>query len=325
MTMIKRRAWLATIVLATAALAGCMRQISSPGVLDRTFSVSGPVRLELVNGSGDSRVVAGSPGEVRVHADYRVKAWSAASAQRRIAALRANPPILQDGNLIQIGGGVPPTSGVTIDYTIIVPQDSQVHGTTGSGEIEATGIQGPASFTTGSGNISATSISGDIQAHTGSGKIQLASVKGQVEVTAGSGEVNLADVRGDIRVQTGSGVIRIAEPAGAVVASSTSGNINAAGVKGDLRVRTSSGNVVVTGDPQVTTYWDFRTASGNVVLQVPATASFRFYAKTTSGDINAAIPIVMEGTAGKHALRARIGDGKARVEVETISGSIALH
>jgi hypothetical protein len=32
----------------------------------------------------------------------------------------------------------------------------------------------------------------------------------------------------------------------------------------------------------------------------------------------------MEGTAGKHELRARIGDGKARVEVETSSGNIAI-
>jgi DUF4097 and DUF4098 domain-containing protein YvlB len=61
-----------------------------------------------------------------------------------------------------------------------------------------------------------------------------------------------------------------------------------------------------------------------VALQVPPKASFRFYAKTNSGDIDAAIPVVMEGTAGKHALRARIGDGKGRVEVETSSGNVAL-
>jgi hypothetical protein len=32
----------------------------------------------------------------------------------------------------------------------------------------------------------------------------------------------------------------------------------------------------------------------------------------------------MEGTAQKHELRARLGDGKARVEVQTSSGSISL-
>jgi DUF4097 and DUF4098 domain-containing protein YvlB len=62
-----------------------------------------------------------------------------------------------------------------------------------------------------------------------------------------------------------------------------------------------------------------------VTLNVPSDASFRLYAHTTSGDIDAAIPIVMEGTAGKHELRARIGDGKARVEIQTSSGGISLH
>jgi len=313
------------IVFSAAVVAGCVRHSTSSGSLDRTYAVSGPVRLELTNGNGESKVVAGPPGEVRIHADFRSRTWGAASAQRRLSELRSNPPISQEGNLIQIGGSFPSSSTLTIDYTIIVPPDSQIHGTTGSGEITTTGVEGPASFKTGSGNISATSIKGDIQARTGSGSIQLASIQGQVEAAAGSGEVSLADVRGDIRVQTGSGGIRIAQPAGAIVASSSSGNIDAAGVNGDLRVRTVSGNVVVTGDPRITTYWDFRTTSGNVILQVPAAANLRFYAKTTSGDINAGIPIEMEGTtSGPHELHARIGDGKARVAVETSSGNISL-
>jgi hypothetical protein len=32
----------------------------------------------------------------------------------------------------------------------------------------------------------------------------------------------------------------------------------------------------------------------------------------------------MEGTAAKHELRARIGDGKARAEIQTSSGDISL-
>jgi len=89
-------------------------------------------------------------------------------------------------------------------------------------------------------------------------------------------------------------------------------------------LRASSGNVVVDGNPGTSNYWDFHTGSGNVTLHVPSASSFRFYAHTGSGSINAEIPIVMEGTAGKHELRARIGDGKARVEVETSSGNIAI-
>jgi DUF4097 and DUF4098 domain-containing protein YvlB len=323
MKPLKKFAWFASMLLFAAVLGGCMMHSGPPGTVDRAFTVDGPVRIELTNGSGDSKVVAGPPGEVRVHADFRAKGWSASSAQRRTAELRANPPISREGNLIRVGSSIS-TSVVRIDYTIIAPPNSQIHGTTGSGTIEATGIQGPANFTTGSGKITASAISGDVQAHTGSGTIQLAAIQGQVEATTGSGDINLADVHGDVRVRTGSGSIGVAQPAGAVVAASGSGSINAAGVKDDLRLRTNSGSIAVAGDPQVTAYWDLRASSGNVTLQVPASASFRFYARTNSGDINAAMPIVMEGTAGKRSLRARIGDGKARVEVETTSGNIAL-
>lgn len=312
-------------VLIAAALGGCVMRSGPPGTLDRTFVVDGPVRLELTNGNGDSRVIAGAPGEVRVHAQFRVKSWSHSSARKRAAELQENPPFSQEGNLIRIGGGDLKSSGLTIDYTITVPRESKIHGISGSGGIETIGIQGPVNFNTTSGSISATAISGDVQVHTASGAIRLATVQGQVEVTVGSGDVGLADVHGDIRVQSGSGTIRISQPDGSIVATSGSGSINAAGIKGDLRVRTGSGNIAVVGNPQATTYWDLRASSGNVTLQVPATASFRFYAKTNSGDINAAIPIVMEGTAGKHELHARISDGKARVEVETTSGNIALH
>jgi DUF4097 and DUF4098 domain-containing protein YvlB len=329
MKQLIKSARLAVVTLAAATLAvaqsGCVRHLGEPIPIDRTFAVNGPVQLELTNGSGDSRVIAGPPGKVTIHAEFRVRSWSHSAAQKRSSHLRTSPPFSQEGNLIRVGGAGLYTSAEVVNYTIAVPHETEVHAISGSGKIEVTGVRGPVTFTTGSANILASDIAGDIQAHTGSGTIQLASIRGQVQANSGSGDINFANVHGDARVQTGSGVIRVASPSGAVVASSGSGSVSVAGAMEDLRLRTSSGNIAVSGDPQSGTYWDFITSSGNVALQVSPKASFRFYAKTSSGDIDAAIPVVMEGTAGKHALRARIGDGKGRVEVATSSGNVALH
>jgi hypothetical protein len=308
-----------------SALAGCVRHPVEPGMIDRTFTVNGPVQLELTNGGGDSRVTAGPPGRVTIHAEFHLRSWSEGSAQKRASELRTSPPFSQDGNMIRVGGAGLYTNAVVLNYTIAAPPETAIHAVSGYGKIEATGFRGPVTITTGSGEILASNISGDIQVHTGSGTIQFASIQGQVQATTGSGDINCASIHGDIRVQTGSGVIRITSPAGPVVASAGSGSVNVSDAMGDLRLRTSAGNIGVAGDPQSGTYWDFRTSSGNVGLQVSPKASFRFYAKTNSGEIDAAIPVVMEGTAGKHALRARIGDGKGRVEVETSSGNVALH
>lgn len=306
-------------------LSACGAHHVATGAVDRTFSVNGPVRLELTNGSGDANVSAGSAGEVRIHAEIKVKGWPWQDAQRRLQEISANPPISQQGDLIRIGGFGPATFNATVNYTIDVPSNTEVHGISGSGNLNVREIQGPANFISGSGDILASQIAGDVQALTGSGEIKLSNLEGQVQATAGSGDVTLTAVHGEIRVHTGSGKIQIAQPGETAVAGTGSGNISVTGASADLRLRTGSGNVTVDGNPGTSNFWDLHTGSGNVTLHVPSQASFRLYARTTSGDIDAAIPIVMEGTTAKHELRARIGDGKSRVEISTTSGNIALH
>jgi hypothetical protein len=306
-------------------LSACGPHRGATGAVDRTFTVNGPVHLELTNGSGDTNVSAGAAGEVRIHAELNVKGWPWQDAQRRLQEISANPPISQQGDMIRIGGFGPAWSSATVNYTIEVPANTEIHGLSGSGNLNVRGIQGPANLLTGSGDILASQIAGDVQVLTGSGEIKLSNIEGQVQATAGSGDITLIAVHGEIRVHTGSGTIQIAQPGETAVAGTGSGNVTVTGASADLRLRTGSGNITVDGNPGGSNYWDLRAASGNVVLHVPSGASFRLYARTTSGDINAAIPIVMEGTTAKHELRARIGDGKARVEISTTSGKIALH
>jgi len=311
---------------AAVALAGCGVRSAANGVFDRTFQVDGPLRLELMNGSGDARITAGNTGEARVHGEFRVKAWSNESGRQRVREFQENPPISQEGNLIRVGGAGFRRNirDSSVDYTIVVPPNTEVFVQTGSGDAELSGVKGPAKFMAGSGSVSASAIGGDVQVFAGSGEIQLSDIQGQAQVTSGSGDMNLKSVHGELRLQSGSGVVRIAEPGASVVASTGSGKITVTGASADLRLRTGSGDITVNGNPGTSRYWDFHTSSGNVTMHVPPAASFRLYARSGSGNINANIPIVMEGTTGKHELRARIGDGQARVEVATSSGNIDL-
>jgi DUF4097 and DUF4098 domain-containing protein YvlB len=318
------REYILLAAFASTLLAGCRGHASAEGTFDKTFAVDGPVRLVLSTGSGDSRVTTGPPGQVRVHGEIQANSWSEESGKRHVQEAESNPPVSQESNLIRVGGGSQHGGSVSIDYTIVLPADSEIHITTGSGDVEVTGVKGPANFATGSGAISASNIAGDVHATAGSGDIKLSNIQGEVQAAVGSGDLTLEDVHGLARLHTGSGDLGITNPGDAVEINTVSGNINIKGASPDIRVRTSSGDVNVEGNPGASNYWDFNTSSGEVVLQVPPTASFRLYARSSSGDIDAAIPIVMEGTAGKHELRARIGDGKARVEVETSSGDISL-
>jgi hypothetical protein len=312
------------LILAATVVAGCGSQPSAEGSFDKTLTVSGPIRIELTNGNGDSHVTTGPAGEIRVHGEIQVKAWSDKTGQRRVDEIQANPPVVQDGSLVHIGGSGWSSKDVSIDYTITVPADAEIRATTGSGDLEINGLKGPANFIAGSGDIKASKISGDVQATAGSGAIDLSDIGGQVQVTTGSGDITLDRIQGDIRLQANSGTLEITDPTGKLEASTSSGDITIRGGAADIRIRTSSGDVNVDGNPGANNYWDFHTVSGDVELHTPSSASFRLYARSSSGDIEAQIPVTMEGTSGKHEFQARIGDGKARVEITSSSGGISL-
>jgi DUF4097 and DUF4098 domain-containing protein YvlB len=316
---------LATAVLAVGLLAACGSESGAKGSFDRTFTVNGPVRLDMTSGGGNVHVTPGAAGEVRIHGEIRAHQWGFEGDLKRLSEIKSNPPVSQEGNLIQVGGTTQILRNVSIDYTIEVPVETEIHVNTGSGDVQVEGIKGPANFHAGSGNISASSIAGDITSGSGSGSIKFQDVQGQVHVTTGSGDVRIQSAKGEIRLGTGSGDIEITQPGGNVIAGTGSGKIEVTGATADLRFHTGSGEISVDGSPGAANFWDLHAGSGDVSLHVPSSASFRLYAHTGSGDINANIPVVMEGTAGKHELRARLGDGKARVEIETSSGTIELH
>src|SRR5215470_13512802 len=151
--------------IAGAALIGaasCIVGAGVPGTFDRTYSVDGPVRLELVNSGGMSVVSAGATGEVRVHADFRVHSWSDGSAERRKNDLMTTPPISQQGNVITVGELGTSSGHMTVNYTMTVPASTQIHAMTGSGSVSLTGIEGPVNLIAGSGRIAASDITQDV-------------------------------------------------------------------------------------------------------------------------------------------------------------------
>jgi DUF4097 and DUF4098 domain-containing protein YvlB len=304
--------------------AGCIAESGAEGTFDRTFTVQGPVQLEVSTGSGDVQITPATGNEVRIHGEIHAHGWSSDDARAKLRDIAANPPISQENNLIRVGGNQR-LRNFSIDYRIEVPAATELHCGTGSGDVQVRGIQGPATFTSGSGNIHASEIGNDVQATAGSGDVAFSDVQGQVQVGTGSGDISVHTAKGAVRLHTGSGKLEIAAPNDAVVAETGSGDVIVNGAHADLRVHTGSGNVQIDGNPAESSYWDLHASSGDVTLHVPGDASFRLYARTGSGDIDAGIPIVLEGTSAKHELRARIGDGKGRVEVETSSGKINLH
>jgi DUF4097 and DUF4098 domain-containing protein YvlB len=315
----------ATVVTATV-LSGCATEDIVTGVADRSFTVNGPVRLEVQNASGQSRITAGPPGVVRVHAEFRVSAWSWDQAQSRLRELQNDPPISDDGNVVRLSaahwGWAWPNASV--DYDVTVPPRTELQSSSASGNVNALGISGPMDITVVSGDVSAQGIAGDTRAHAVSGNIRLFDVRGSADVSTVSGSVDVDKVQGYLRAHNTSGPIWIERPAGDVEAEAVSGGINITDATGDLRAKTISGGITVEGSPGPGHFWDIDATSGSIVLRVPPTASIRLHAHSASGHIDVDLPgLTWEGD--RHSLQARIGDGAARVEIGTFSGGISIH
>src|SRR2546427_7243232 len=89
-----RRALLALAV----ASAGCAGGPRSSASFERSLSVSGPLRLELVNGSGSAQISAGDAGQVRIRGEVRARGWGAGDVPGRVGGVARQPPPHKQGN-----------------------------------------------------------------------------------------------------------------------------------------------------------------------------------------------------------------------------------
>ncbi len=302
-------------------LAGCYNGPAVRGAFDRSYSVTGPVRLELTNASGDVDITGSADGKVHIHAEVRASGFGFDNPRKRLDDTIANPPIEQKGSTIRIGKEFSNLRNISITYNIQVPHDTEISATVASGAQIIRNVSGPVTVRAASGSIRLEQIERDAQLTTASGTISASDVGSELHISTASGDVNISNVKGDVRANAVSGVIRIMKPGARVEATNTSGEVEIQGASNDVKAHAISGLVSVQGNPGADSYWDLKSISGGVQLRVPAAANLHFSAEATTGEIRTDIPIVVE-EQGKHSLRAHMGTGGGRVDVHTVSGEI---
>jgi len=304
------------LLSAIVVLTGCENGPLVSGAFDRNFSVTGPIRLELNNASGDVNITGSADGKVHVRGEVRASGFGIDNTRKRLDDTLANPPIEQKGDTIRIGKDMSRMRNISITYTIQVPRATEVDVNVASGAQTIRNVTGPVTVRAASGSIRLENIQRDAEVTTASGTISATDVGSDLHVSTASGNVELSGIKGNVRASTVSGVIRIAKPGARVQAGNTSGEI-------EIQGASVSGLVSVQGNPGADSYWDLKSVSGGVQLRVPAAANLHLTAEASSGDIRSDIPIVVE-EQGKHTLRAHMGSGGGRVDVHTVSGEIRL-
>lgn len=309
-----------------AAFAALPARASDDGHFDRTLTVSGPVDLDVQTGSGNITVHTGDASKVEIHAKIHASNWHASGdVEARIKDIESNPPIEQDGNTIRIGHEADRERerNISISYEVIVPSQTKLRASSGSGGVSAAGVSGPAEANSGSGGIELSDIGNEASADTGSGDIKLKTIHGAARAKSGSGTITATGIAGSLTASTGSGSIRLEQTAaGDVDLETGSGSVELRGVKGGVRATSGSGSISAEGDP--TNEWKLRTGSGDVTVTIPKEAAFDLEAHSSSGSINSAHEMTVQGKISSHELHGKVNGGGVLVALETGSGSIDI-
>ena len=296
---------------------------SVSGSFDRSFDISGPIRLELSNVAGDISITGSADGKVHLHGDVRVSGFGFGSPQERLNSILASPPVELKGDTLRVGKDMSRLHSVSITYNVEVPRETEVTSTSVSGSQTVRNLRGPVQAESVSGSVRSQDIDREVRLSSTSGTVEAENCGDDVRATSISGSVTVSKAKGDVLAHSVSGDVQVSAPGGRVDADSSSGAIEVRGANADVQAHDAAGTLTVQGNPSGNSYWDLRTVSGSVHILVPANANFRFSANAVSGEIRAQIPIMIE-EQGKHSLRAHMGNGGGSVEIHTVSGDIEV-
>lgn len=180
-----------------------------------------------------------------------------------------------------------------------------------------------------SGSVSVVGTGGEVEARTVSGDIAVSGAGRSVTAEAVSGGVTIENVAGDVRGNSVSGDVTVRGVAGDVTLESVSGSVNVSGARSTRVSMTSvSGNVRYEGSTDPAGRYTFGTHSGRVQLALADNSSASVGVESFSGDVRMDYPGARRSgqDQGEDNTRYRytIGDGAARISVETFSGNVVI-
>ncbi len=192
---------------------------------------------------------------------------------------------------------------------IRVPRTAELHIETVSAEVTVTGLAGRL--------LDVDSVSGKIRLDSSARELEVGSISGKIELSGNSERVHVDTVSGDIDSRANVEQFHLETVSGNIAVSTDSyREFSASSVSGDISLR---------GKPASDARVDAETMSGDIRIDAGADLSARIEAETFSGRIRTDFGKVEEPEHGPgRSLDTTVGDGSARIKIDTFSGDISL-
>jgi DUF4097 and DUF4098 domain-containing protein YvlB len=259
---------------------------------DTTVTVKPGMRLELNNFGGMIAVTTWSRNAVRVAADHSSRVEIEIDASDPSFEIRATHR-----------RGIP----TTVDYQLTVPKWMA---------LELSGVNTDMSIENSEGEVEVQSVQGEVSVIGGTKNVTANSVEGAVRIEGASGKIECSSVNGNVHIERSTGP---------VVASSVNGEIVLDRIDSDdVEASTINGTVSYDGVIKDGGSYRFSTHNGDVAVTVPEGANATVSVATFSGEFSSGFPIQLRETKHGKRFNFTLGNGDARIELESFQGGIRL-
>jgi hypothetical protein len=264
--------------------------------LDTILKIDRGGVLDLQLGEGEIVVTGWSDSGVRVRA-------TAPSS-----ALRLGNPKGTTRVVVRLSTEFDAVGGVRIEVS--VPSGISVSLALSDGNITARNIRGNLDVRSSHGTVEVVGIQGRTTVNALAGDVRGSSLDGGGQINLTDGDVTIVGADGDLSIETISGRVSLSDIQSRMV--------NAHSVSGDIRYQ---GRIARGGR------YDFSSQAGDVHLVVPSGTSAQLSVQSYTGQIASEFPMTLragDATGVHRAADFRIGDGGARITIESFSGSIDI-
>lgn len=259
---------------------------------DTVVSARGVDRLELENDGGQVVVTTWDREEIRIVAEH---------------SSRTFVEIDRSGGILQVEADARRGPATIVDYQLTVPArlDLTVEGM----------------FT----DVTIEGSDGEVAVETLEGAIRIVGGRGSVVAESTNGEISVEGAQGSIEATGVSRGIEITNSSGQIVAESVGGSIILRGITADVvEAGTVGGRIHYEGSIRDGGRYFFGSHGGRITLELPPGVNATVTAVSLTGGVRADYP----GAPTRFNRREResftLGDGSARIEAETFSGSIVI-
>jgi hypothetical protein len=260
---------------------------------DQTVQVAKGTKLDVNNFAGDVIIKVWDRDAVRVEVTH---------SDRESVDIKQGDQTVTIRSRSMRGG--PPRS---LDYAITVPSWMAISVSGNYADVTMEGVGGDVSVETTRGDINVRGGSGFVSLKSVQGEVTLEKAKGRIEVRAVNEGIRLADISGDLSAESTNGSI--------ILDRIDSANVD---------LYTVNGNISYDGPIKDKGLYRLTTHNGMIAMAVPERVNATLMARTYNGGFRSSFPIGGDSGERRKRFNVTLGNGSARVELESFGGTIAL-